>query len=313
MASSSLHQDSLCYVGRFAPTPSGRLHMGNLFAFLVAYLDARQQGGRIVLRMEDLDPDRTSRKRAEEMLRDLEWFGFTWDMPLMYQSDRKEAYQEAYKALQDQDLLYPCFCTRADLHSARAPHFGDEIIYAGTCSHLTRAEQQAYAEKRSPSFRIRVNDQPFCFDDCFQGHQCFSLKETSGDFVVRRSDGVYAYQLAVVVDDAAMGVTHVIRGVDLLSSAPRQRYLQDCLGLPSVTYGHAPLIVDGEGRRLAKRNQDASLTYLKEEARWSPQRILGHLAWIAGLIEQDEPCTLDVLVQEAQLNALCYKRTIVWR
>lgn len=311
--SSKVEQDSSSYVGRFAPTPSGRLHMGNLFALLVAYLDARQHHGRIVLRMEDLDPDRTSQKRATEMLHDLEWFGFSWETPLMYQSDREEAYQAAFQELYKRDLVYPCFCSRADLHSVQAPHVGDEVRYAGTCAQLTRAEREARAARQSPSYRIRVTDTPWCFDDSFQGPQRFNLDETSGDFIIRRSDGVYAYQLAVVVDDAAMGVTHVVRGVDLLSSVPRQRYLQTCLALSFVSYGHVPLIVDEKGRRLAKRNKDASLVYLKEEAHWSPQRILGHLAWIAGLIDYDEPCSLDLLVREAQLGRLRNKRTIVWR
>ncbi len=286
--------------------------MGNLFAFLIAYLDAKQHRGRIVLRMEDLDPERTSRKRAEEMLRDLEWFGFTWDNPLMYQSDREEAYREAFLALERQSLLYPCFCTRTDLHSANAPHRGEDVVYTGTCSHLSRSEQEALAQTRRPSFRVRVNNLPIGFEDIFQGFQCFNLSEATGDFIVRRSDGVYAYQLAVVVDDAAMGITHVVRGFDLISSAPRQLYLQQCLKVSSPQYGHIPLIVDREGKRLAKRNKDASLLYLKEEAHWSAHKILGHLAWIAGLIPEDEPCSLDDLVRLANLESLVNKRSIVW-
>lgn len=300
------------YVGRFAPTPSGRLHMGNLFAFLVGYLDAKQHQGRIVLRMEDLDPHRTSIKRADEMLCDLEWFGFTWDTPVIYQSQREEAYQEAFSRLQKQHLLYPCFCTRADLHSATAPHWGDEVIYPGTCSSLSREEQRIRRLEKDPSYRIRVPDRLFSFTDSFQGEQAFCLQDTSGDFVVKRSDGVYSYQLAVVVDDAAMGVTHVIRGVDLLTSAPRQRYLQECLGLSCVQYGHVPIIVDNQGKRLAKRNQDASLVFLKEQKRWSPERILGHISWRTGLIGYDEPCSLETLIREADLTVLYNRQTITW-
>ncbi|MDO5335401.1 MAG: tRNA glutamyl-Q(34) synthetase GluQRS [Coriobacteriia bacterium] len=300
--------------GRLAPSPSGRLHMGNLLSFMVASLSSDE----LVLRIEDLDPQRSKQCFVDQLLRDLEYLGFEWIGKVLRQSERSEAYRHAYQELDRQGLLYPCFCTRADLHSADAPHFGEELVYANTCRKLTDSERQRAWESsfapgaRRPSWRLEVTDQPFVFDDLFQGHQCWRLTESSGDFIVRRSDGVFAYQLAVVVDDAAQGVGQVVRGIDLLSSVPRQRYLQDLLGLPNPQVGHVPLLVDGEGRRLSKRNGDASLSHLIDDRHVGASRIFGHLAWLCGIVP--EPCSLglDELRRYASLDVLKGKQRIVW-
>ena len=280
---------------------------------MVAALAAKQAGGDVVLRIEDLDPDRSKPHFAEQIIRDLEWFGFEWVGEVLYQSDRLEAYGEALGELESMDLVYPCFCTRADLHAARAPHAGEEYRYAGTCRYLGAAEKAEKAANRNPAMRLIVDGAKGAFEDCFAGSVEESLEDTCGDFIVKRSDGTYAYQLAVVVDDAYQDVTHIIRGNDLLGSTVRQMYLQDLLQLPHPAYGHVPLFVDERGVRLSKRNGDATLEYLIEEARLKPEQILGHLAWIAGLIEAYEPLSLDVLAQRANLDALKNVQAIVWR
>lgn len=292
------------FVGRLAPTPSGRLHLGNLFSFLIAELMARRAGGVMRMRVEDLDPARSKPEFADAILRDLERLGFAWEGPIVYQSARTEAYREAFARLDAAGLIYPCFCTRADLHAADAPHFGEEVVYAGTCRHLSAAERLARSQMRAPAQRVIVPDATITFEDAFQGICSYNLTESSGDFIVQRSDRVFAYQLAVTVDDAAMGVTSVVRGVDLLSSTPRQLFLQEALGYPHPTYAHVPLLTDRTGRRLAKRHHDANVGHLLDEAGWTPDEVLGHVAWRAGLIEEEAPCSLDELVRYADLGAL---------
>lgn len=299
------------FVGRLAPTPSGRLHLGNLFSFLIAELMARRAGGVMRMRVEDLDPARSKPAFANAILRDLERLGFTWEGPIVYQSARTEAYREAFERLDAAGLIYPCFCTRADLHAADAPHFGEEVVYAGTCRHLNAAERQARAQMRAPAQRVIVPAATITFEDVFQGTCSYNLTESSGDFIVQRSDHVFAYQLAVTVDDAAMGVTSVVRGVDLLSSTPRQLFLQDALGYPHPAYAHVPLLTDRTGRRLAKRHRDANVGYLIDKAGWTPNEVLGHVAYRAGLIDEEEPCSIDELAHSADLRALEGCRRIV--
>ena len=297
-------------VGRFAPTPSGKLHLGNLFSFMVAYLVARRAGGSVHMRIEDLDPARSKQFYADGVFRSLEALGFEWDNQPVYQSSRTEAYQEAYQELDRKGLLYPCFCTRADLHSANAPHFGEEVLYRGTCRTLTKLEQDANAKRRSPATRIAVPDEPFSFNDLFQGLQSFNLTECSGDFIIQRSDGVFAYQLAVTVDDAWMGVTSVVRGRDLLTSTPRQMYLQKCLGYETPTYGHVPLLLDSDGHRLAKRNQSTDIDYLLNEKRIKPECLLGKIAYLAGIVDEMRSFSLEELIQYANLKALNMKKEL---
>lgn len=281
--------------GRFAPSPSGRMHLGNLWSALLAWLSARSQGGEMVLRLEDLDPDRCTRAWCDQVMRDLEWLGLTWDNEPVYQSERTAVYAEAFRALEERGLIYPCYCTRAERLAASAPHRSDgQTIYDGRCSRLTEAEREALSQTRRPAWRVKVGQGPITFCDFLYGEYKEDLKTDCGDFILRRSDGVYAYQLAVVADDAAMGVTQVVRGSDLLSSTPRQIYLQRLLGLPEPEYGHVPLLLAADGRRLAKRDRDQELGEL--QSRYTAPELLGHLAHLAGLIPEPAPITAQQLV-----------------
>lgn len=281
--------------GRFAPSPSGRMHLGNLWSALLAWLSARSQGGEMVLRLEDLDPDRCTRAWCDQVMRDLEWLGLTWDNEPVYQSERTAVYAEAFHALEERGLIYPCYCTRAERLAASAPHRSDgQTIYDGRCSRLTEAEREALSQTRRPAWRAKVRQESITFCDFLYGEYKEDLKTDCGDFILRRSDGVYAYQLAVVVDDAAMGVTQVVRGSDLLSSTPRQIYLQRLLGLPEPEYGHVPLLLAADGRRLAKRDRDQELGEL--QSRYTAPELLGHLAHLAGLIPEPAPITAQQLV-----------------
>lgn len=300
-------------LGRLAPTPSGFLHLGNILSFMVAYIYAHQNNGDMVFRMEDLDPARSKQVFCDAIVRDLEWLGFTWETPILYQSSRTEAYTEAFEALARRNVIYPCFCSRADIHAASAPHRGEEVIYPGMCRNLTEAERQNKRRTKQPSYRIQVTDEPIEFFDIFQGQQLCTLPEICGDFIVRRADGVYAYQLASVVDDNEMGVTNIIRGIDLLTSTPRQWYLQDLLGWPHPTYGHIPLLVDENGHRLSKRAGDISIQSIREDGVYTAKDVLGSLAFTSGIIEEDAPYALDELVQHAHLSKLQGKKQLALR
>ena len=268
-------------VGRFAPSPTGRMHAGNIYAALIAWLVAKSQGGHMVLRIEDLDRERSKSVYIDQIQRDFETLGLFWDEGPYFQHDRDEAYAEAFGRLEARGLLYPCFCTRADLHAASAPHRGEKLVYAGTCRHLSDAEVEArWAAGRTPGWRVAVDSRTIAFEDLVQGTYAQKLDRDCGDFLIRRSDGAFAYQLAVVVDDAAQGVNSVVRGVDLLCSTPQQRYLQDLLGLPHPAYAHVPLLVAEQNRRLSKRDRDAALDELL--ARFgSPRAVIGHIAAVA--------------------------------
>lgn len=290
-------------VGRFAPSPSGRMHLGNVFSCLCAWLSARSQGGRIVLRIEDLD-DRCKRPElAAQLIADLAWLGLEWDEGPYYQHDRLDLYETALRQLQDAGLTYPCFCTRAELHAASAPHASDGTpIYRGACRGLSAEEISRRSALRAPATRLRVPavddlaDDVVEFVDRTYGAQCEALATECGDFLVRRSDGVFAYQLAVVVDDAAMGITEVVRGCDLLGSTPRQIYLQHLLGLPTPQYAHIPLLTAPDGRRLSKRDRDLDLGELR--ARFgTPEALLGWLAGQTGIAPNTTPCTAEQLVE----------------
>ena len=237
--------------GRFAPSPSGRMHLGNLFSALLAWLSVRRAGGVMVLRMEDLDPDRCRPEYARQLADDLRWLGLDWDEgwqkggphgPYL-QSERTERYAAAFRALEGRGLVYPCFCTRAERLAASAPHRSDgQAVYAGKCRHLTEEERAELARTRRPAWRIAAPDRAVSFTDGLQGPYSENLLHDCGDFILRRSDGVYAYQLAVVYDDGDMGVTQVVRGRDLLSSTPRQLWLYELLGLtpPEFYHGGCP-------------------------------------------------------------------------
>ena len=282
-------------VGRFAPTPSGRMHLGNVFAALVAWLSVRSQGGSLVLRMEDLDTLRTSRENARILREDLLWLGLHWDVETPPQSQRSQVYDRYFDQLMALGLLYPCYCTRSQLHSVNAPHLSDgTYVYPGTCRDLTREQRQAMG--RQPSWRVKVPNESRTLTDLCQGEYTQNLDAECGDFVVRRADGVYVYQLAVTVDDGEAGVTEVVRGMDLLGSAPRQMYLQELFGFQRPVYGHVPLLMSSDGRRLSKRDKDLDLGILRQ--RYRPEQILGVLACCAGLIPQPVPVSAAELAGE---------------
>ena len=281
--------------GRFAPSPSGRMHLGNLWSCLLAWLAARSQGGRKVLRLEDLDPDRCTQAWCDQVMRDLEWLGLSWDNQPVYQSRRTEAYRAAFTQLEERGLIYPCYCTRAERLAASAPHRSDGVVvYDGRCRRLSPQERSELARTRRPAWRVEVPEETVSFTDRIQGPFSQNLARECGDFILRRSDGVYAYQLAVVVDDAAMGVTQVVRGSDLLDSTPRQLGLQEALGLPHPEYGHVPLLLATDGRRLAKRDRDQELGILREK--YTAPELVGRLAHLAGLIPEPAPVTPAELV-----------------
>lgn len=292
-------------VGRFAPSPSGRLHLGNLACSLLAWLSAKSQGGRIVLRIEDLDAARCPRRYADQLEEDLAWLGLAWDEGgstggpngPYYQSECADIYTESYNKLADMQLVYPCFCSRAQLHAASAPHLSDGTVrYSGACRGLTAAEQAARALQKQPAWRLIVPDETVCFTDGHMGAYAENLAADCGDFLLRRADGVFAYQLAVVVDDARMGVTEVVRGADLLSSTPRQLYLYRLLGLTPPQFAHCPLLLAADGRRLSKRDGDQSLENLR--ARYPADAIVGKLAYAYGLQPTPEPRPAASLIPE---------------
>ena len=282
-------------VGRFAPTPSGRMHLGNVFSALIAWLSVRSRGGYLVLRMEDLDTARTSDEYACVLRDDLRWLGLDWDHEQAAQSTRHAAYLDYFEKLRSEDLLYPCYCTRSQLHSVNAPHASDgTYVYPGTCRELTPAQCAAF--DRPPAWRVKVPDKMWTIDDLAQGLYRDNLSTDCGDFVVRRADGVFVYQLAVTVDDGEAGVTEVVRGLDLLSSAPRQMYLQSLFGFPHPTYGHIPMLLAPDGRRLSKRDKDLDLGALRTSCT-APQ-LIGRLAFAARLIPSPVPISARELVSE---------------
>jgi glutamyl-Q tRNA(Asp) synthetase len=240
------------YIGRFAPSPTGPLHFGSLVAALGSCLEARVCGGRWMLRMEDVDEPRCSSRAASDLLRTLDACGFAWDGPVLVQSQRKSRYREVLAALRSTGLVYPCACTRRELADSRLAPDGAPV-YPGTCRGGIHSGRAARA------WRLAVTAETICFDDALQGRLCQNLAREVGDYVLLRADGYFAYQLAVVVDDADQGVTHVVRGADLLDSTPRQVYLQRCLGLPTPAYAHLPVAVNAAGEKLSKQTRAAAI------------------------------------------------------
>ncbi len=270
-------------IGRFAPTPSGRMHLGNVFAALVGWLSIRSRGGHLVLRMEDLDTQRTSDAYAAVLREDLQWLGLCWDQETPPQSQRSGVYDQYFDRLREMGLLYGCYCTRSQLHNVNAPHRSDgTYVYPGTCRYLTTPPAG-----RDPAWRVMVPDKTYRVEDWCQGTFLQNLREDCGDFVVRRADGCYVYQLAVTVDDGEAGVTEVVRGMDLLGSAPRQMYLQELFGFPHPQYGHVPMLLAPDGRRLSKRDRDLDLGILRQNI--TAEVLIGRLAAAAGLIDRYEP------------------------
>ena len=286
--------------GRFAPSPSGYMHMGNLLSMLLAWLDIRSMGGRMIFRLEDLDPARSRPEYSRAMAEDLQWLGLDWDEgwpdPAYAQSRRTALYEEAFEALKKKDFVYPCWCTRAQrLAAASAPHPGEAEHDPGCpCARLSNKERAALElSGRRPAWKLRSPDALITVEDGHYGAFSQNPARELGDFIIRRSDGVFAYQLAVSVDDMLMGITRVVRGRDLLSSAPRQRWLIETLGGTAPVYCHGPLIASGDGK-MSKRLGSLSTQALRQTV--SPQELTGKLAWLCGLTETDEPVTPRELI-----------------
>lgn len=290
--------------GRFAPSPTGDLHLGNLRTALVAWLAARSRGGRFLVRMEDLDRITASAEHEARQLADLTAIGLDWDGDVVRQSERFDRYEAAIERLSAQGLTYECYCSRREIReAASAPHAEPggrpELAYPGTCRDLTDAARRARRRERPPALRLRANDERVTVPDAVVG----VYEGRVDDVVLRRNDGVPAYNLAVVVDDAAQGVTEVVRGDDLLASTPRQVLLQRLLGLEAVTYAHVPLVVGPDGERLAKRHGAVTLTELATKG-VRPNRVLDALALSLGLASAREHVRTAELVECFSLDRL---------
>ena len=328
--------ETIGYVGRLAPSPTGALHLGNVRTFMVAWLRARQAGGKVILRMEDLDHPKHKPGAEAQAIEDLRWLGFDWDEEYV-QSERKEIYAEALARLRAQGLVYPCVCSRRDVEAAQsAPHEGEQLRYPGTC----RGRFGSWAEAvtfmnsatgempvvpvsetgsvpvsetgsvpmlgtgsvpmsgtgRIPCWRFRTREGArVAFEDGFAGHYEMDVWEKLGDFPLARDADGAGYALAVTVDDAAMGVTEVVRGDDLLPATPPQILLYQALGLPVPAFFHVPLVVGPDGRRLAKRHGDTRMASFRE-AGVAPERLIGFLARSLGIIENERPIGLRSLI-----------------
>ena len=297
-------------VGRLAPSPTGAQHVGNARTYLIAWLSARSQAGAVRLRIEDIDSPRIKAGAADESQDDLRWLGLDWDGPPVVQTQRLHLYEAALDRLKSQELVYPCTCTRSDIAAAAsAPHAEHEgPVYPGTCSHRSAAD--ANALEAPFAWRFRVSRSP-PFLDRFLGEVRIDLKTAGGDFVVWKNTGTPAYQLAVVVDDAEMGVNEAIRGDDLVPSTPRQLLLHEALGFVPPSYAHVPLVVGVDGRRLAKRHGDTRLRSLRE-AGVRAETLLGILALSCGWLSKPEPISAAELISLFDLNAIP-RTPFVWR
>jgi glutamyl-tRNA synthetase len=288
---------------RFAPSPTGDLHVGGAWAALASWVVARKSDGKSLLRIEDIDTPRVVPGSEARILEDLSWLGLDWDGDPVRQSDRTQAYVRALATLDHQGLVYPCDCSRADIaRVASAPHPGEESKYPGTC----RNKDPARAMKRPPALRVRLPEEIVSYQDGAVGLVTQDLSRDVGDFVLRRGDGVFAYQLAVVVDDAAAGVTDVVRGADLVTSTPRQIWLARALGERPPRYAHVALVVAADGSRLEKRSASTRVRGLRESG-VRPESIVGCLAHGLGLVPDAGPTTAD------DVAARCGSGAIAWR
>lgn len=288
--------------GRFAPSPSGRMHFGNIYTAVLSWLSVKARDGKWILRIEDLDPQRSKMEYARQIEDDLIWLGLEWDEggidgkgehgPYM-QSQRHEIYEHYLELLKEKGVCYPCHCTRADIMATQAPHESDgRVVYKGTCRPDRLPAK--YFEEDGAAVRIAVPDIDILFADNIKGLQSFNLARQCGDFVLRRGDGAWSYQLAVVVDDALMGVTEVVRGDDLLLSAAQQIYLNNLLGFNPPVYAHVPLICNSDGVRLSKRDKSYSMEEMRKKH--TKEEILGMVAHSAHIIESPQPLSLNELL-----------------
>ena len=308
------------YIGRLAPSPTGALHLGNVRTFMVAWLRARQAGGKLILRTEDLDHPKHKAGAAAQAIEDLRWLGFDWDEEHV-QSSRTELYAAAIRKLCDKGLAYPCVCSRRDVEAAQsAPHDGDQLHYPGTCRDRFADWKDALAylnpnlqgggQQRLPCWRFRVPEgSVVSFEDVFAGRYSMDVGARLGDFPLARDENGAGYALAVVVDDADMGVTEVVRGDDLLPATPQQILLYRALGLQPPDFFHVPLVVGADGRRLAKRHGDTRIAAFRESG-MSAEEIVGYLAWTLGIIPNRKPSVLESLVTDFNPRRIPHKPLI---
>lgn len=286
------NRSSVC--GRFAPSPTGRMHLGNVFSALLSWLSARAQGGTWLLRIEDIDPQRSRHEYADMLMDDLQWLGLEWDGEPCWQSQRGDIYAHYLQQLTDAGLIYPCYCTRADILATQAPHESDgRVVYKGTCRNLPPGTHTGPA-----ALRMKVPDEGrgiVTFTDGHYGTHTVDLTTQCGDFIVRRKDGAWAYQLAVVVDDALMGINEVVRGRDLLLSSPQQIFLAQQLGFTPPRFTHLPLLCNTAGQRLSKRDKSLDMGCLRQ--RFTPNQIIGLLAHAAGLQPTADAVSAQSLVK----------------
>lgn len=295
--------------GRFAPSPTGYIHLGNVWTAFLAWLQVRQQKGTLILRIEDIDEQRSKPEYTQALLEDLAWLGLDWDEgpgkggpygPYI-QQERYSLYEKALQELQAKHLLYPCYCSRARLQAIGAPHEGEHRLYDGHCYGMP--EEQRRQMDRKPSWRIHVPHVSVSFTDGSYGPFSDYLPRVCGDFVVRRADGLYAYQLAVAVDDGSMGITHVLRGRDLLSSTAQQIWLMEVMGYTPPSYTHVPMLIDASGNRLSKRQQGITVRSLRDRG-VQADAILSALALAGGLVSERR------LYHKGELLRLCNFQTM---
>ncbi len=291
------NRSSVC--GRFAPSPTGRMHLGNVFSALLSWLSARAQGGTWLLRIEDIDPQRSRHEYADMLMDDLQWLGLEWDGKPCWQSQRGDIYARYLQQLTEAGLIYPCYCTRADILATQAPHESDgRVVYKGTCRNLPPG-----ARKGPAALRMKVPDEGrgiVTFTDGHYGTHTVDLTTQCGDFIVRRKDGAWAYQLAVVVDDSLMGINEVVRGRDLLLSSPQQIYLAQQLGFTPPRFTHLPLICNTAGQRLSNSDKSLDMGCLRQ--RFTPNQIIGLLAHAAGLQSTPDAVSAQSLVKNFSWN-----------
>ena len=271
------------------------MHLGNVFSALLSWLSAKSKGGRWLLRIEDIDPQRSKKEYAQLLMDDLEWLGLSWDGTPVYQSERSDLYEHYFQQLKEKGLTYPCYCTRADILATQAPHESDgRVVYKGTCRQLPPQPGRVGAT------RLVVPQRNVAFTDGHYGSHSVNLAQQVGDFIIRRKDGAWAYQLVVVIDDALMGVNEVVRGRDLLLSSPQQMYVASLLGFPSPQFYHLPLLCNAEGQRLSKRDKSMDMGYLRK--RFSAYEIIGQLAFWAGLTPTPSAVSAQELVSTFDWN-----------
>lgn len=279
--------DSNATIGRFAPSPTGRMHLGNVYAALLSWLSAKSQGGKWLLRIEDLDEGRSRQEYADLLMEDLRWFGLDWDLGPFYQSKRGDIYAEQLSRLEQTGLLYPCYLSRGEIMATQAPHESDgRIVYGPELRAKNEILRRTADPKRTPSQRLRTSSVDLSISDGHYGSFSINLERQCGDFLIKRSDGAWAYQFAVVVDDALMGVTEVVRGRDLLLSVPQQLYLYRLLQFREPRFAHIPLLCNPQGQRLCKRDKALDMGELRKQ--YSPEQLIGRLAFLTGLTTSPE-------------------------